>query len=166
MSMVLLLTWCGKSSTTEDVIVSPFVVQIDENYLIQSSSTSDTKVYRAGTGDSDSSLIQFALSRVDTGVTMDQMTQLNLQKLAASIPWYDYIFRTDWLITCDQQDYPGQQVSFITNQWDEQLYHSQYYTLIQSQWYMWSVTSTTDNATDILTDLIDKASCLGATNNS
>gem|GEM_PF-2236935 len=66
--------------------MSPFVVQIDENYLIQSSSTSDTKVYRAGTGDSDSSLIQFALSRVDTGVTMDQMTQLNLQKLAASIP--------------------------------------------------------------------------------
>lgn len=158
MSMVLVLTWCGSDSATKDVIVTPFVVQISESY-IKSSGTGDT-MYRKGTGDEDATLIQFALTRVDSGVTLDQMTQLNLQKLSVSIPWYDYVSRTSRTITCDSASHNGIQVSFITNQRDEKLYHSQYYSIIQTQWYIWSVISTTDSATSTLGDIIKTTRCV------
>jgi hypothetical protein len=62
-----------------------FTFQIPDSYGIVAAATGSSISYRSdATG--DQSLIQLAQARVDSGVTIDQMASLNLQKLEVSLP--------------------------------------------------------------------------------
>jgi hypothetical protein len=82
---LMVLTGCGSKVVTQTVSVGPFTVQIADSYGVVAASEGADTTYRAGTG-GDESVIQLAQSRVDSGVTIDQMASLNLQKLELSLP--------------------------------------------------------------------------------
>jgi len=130
---------------------------IADSYTVVPSGDGAQLTYRAGSGD-DMSVIQMSQSRVDSGVSMQQMASLNLQKLELSLPWYELVEQGTRSVDCVTSN-EGEMVSFITQEWDRKLFHSQYYTLVEGQWYVWSVSSTTDSTRKILTNIIKSASC-------
>lgn len=153
---VVVLAWCGSSTPTQSVTANPRIFDIADSYSIVSTAGSDL-TYRTGSGD-DSSVVQMSQSRVDSGVSIEQMASLNLQKLELSLPWYAFVEQSARSIDC-VGDRDGQMVSFITQQWDSKLFHSQYYTLVDGQWYVWSVSSTTDTTRKTLLNIVKSARC-------
>jgi hypothetical protein len=141
----------------QSVSSGPFTVQIADSYSVAATSPGSDLTYQAGSGN-EQSVIQFAQSRVDSGVTIDQMTSLNLQKLELTLPWYEFVEESSRSVDCGG-DYDGQMVSFITQQGDSKLFHSQYYTLIDGQWYVRSVSSMTDTTRKILTNMVKSVVC-------
>lgn len=130
---------------------------MSDSYGIVSTTTGSNISYRSDADDT-SSLLQLAQARVDSGVTIDQMASLNLQKLEVSLPWYSFVEQSNRTIDC-AGDHAGEVVSFITQQWDDKLFHSQYYTIIEWQGYVWSLSSTKDNTRKILADMVKSATC-------
>lgn len=153
---VVVLAWCGSSTPTQSVTANPRIFEIADSYSVVSTAGADLS-YRAGSGD-DSSVVQMSQSRVDSGVSIEQMASLNLQKLELSLPWYEFVEQSNRSIDC-AGDHDGQMVSFITQQWDSKLFHSQYYTLVEWQWYVWSVSSTTDTTRKTLLNIVKSARC-------
>ncbi len=151
------LAGCGSKTTMQPLSSGPFTVQIADSYSVVSTAEGADATYQAGSGD-EWSVIQMAQSRVDSGVTIDQMASLNLQKLELSLPWYEFVEQSSRSVDCDG-DHDGQMVSFITQQGDNKLFHSQYYTLIDGQWYVWSASSTTDTTRKTLTNMVKSAVC-------
>ncbi len=151
------LAGCGSKTAMQSVSSGPFTVQIADTYSVAPTSPGSDLTYQAGTS-GEQSVIQFAQSRVDSGVTIDQMASLNLQKLELSLPWYKFIEQSSRSIDCSG-DYDGQMVSFITQQDDSKLFHSQYYTLIDGQWYIWSVSSMVDDTRKTLTNMVKSTIC-------
>lgn len=82
---LILLAGCGSKTTMKSVSNGPFTIQISDSYQVIATALGADITYRASTG-SEQSVIQFAQSRVDSGVTIDQMASLNLQKLELSLP--------------------------------------------------------------------------------
>jgi major membrane immunogen (membrane-anchored lipoprotein) len=80
-----LLAGCGSSTVMQSVSTGPFTIQMADSYHVISTAQGADATYQAGSGDQQS-VIQFAQSRVDSGVTVDQMASLNLQKLELSLP--------------------------------------------------------------------------------
>ena len=154
---LILLAGCGNKATMKSVSTGPFTIQMSDSYQVIATAQWAVITYRAGTG-SEQSVIQFAQSRVDSGVTIDQMASLNLQKLELSLPWYEFVERSSRSVDCGL-DHDGQIVSFITQQRDSKLFHSQYYALIDGQWYVWSVSNMVDNTRKTLTNMIKSAVC-------
>jgi hypothetical protein len=79
------LAGCGSKTITQSVSSGPFTVQMTDSYSVAPTSPGSDLTYQAGTGE-EKSAVQFAQSRVDNGVTIEQMVSLNLQKLELSLP--------------------------------------------------------------------------------
>jgi hypothetical protein len=98
----------------QSVTSNPWVFEIADSYSLIPSSDGAGLTYRAGTGE-DMSIIQMSQSRVNSGVSIEQMTSLNLQKLELSLPGYEFVEQSSRRIQC-VGDHDGQVVSFITQQ--------------------------------------------------
>lgn len=155
---VSILAGCGSTTNTQSVRFDQFTLQIADSYRVSSTAEWSDITYRS-TNSGEESVIQFAESQVDSGVTVDQMASLNLQKLELSLPWYEFVEQSSRSIDCDG-DHPGEVVSFITTQDGNKLFHSQYYTLINGKWYVWSVSSTVDITRKTIAAMIKRASCI------
>ena len=83
--ILTMLAGCGSKTIMQSVSTGPFIIQMADSYRVITTAEGADSTYQAGTGD-DRSVIQFAQSRVDSGVTIDQMSSLNLQKLSLSLP--------------------------------------------------------------------------------
>lgn len=151
------LAWCGSSTITQSVNLWSWRFDIADSYTVVPSSDGAQLTYRAGSGD-NMSVIQMSQSRVNSGITIDQMSSLNLQKLELSLPGYDFVEQSARSIDC-KGSHDGQIVSFITQEWDHKLFHSQYYSIVDDQWYVWSVSSTSDSTRKTLVNMIKSASC-------
>lgn len=155
--ILTLLAWCGTKVVTQPVSFGIFTFQLANTYILVPAVEGADVTYRSDVND-ESSIVQVAQARVDSGVTLEQMASLNLQKLELSLPWYAFVEQSARSVDC-QTKHDGEIVSFITQQEDSKLFHSQYYVIINWQWYVWSVSSTIDNTRKIITDIVKSVSC-------